>query len=631
MLNQILTWARELTPHRYQQRWGSIIALFTVLPVFFDLLISDRSRPFGYLASDAFYYLTVARNWAQTGLSTFDGTYLTNGYHPLWQWLLTLLYGLNERLGFSESSLLTSLTVLSALLVGLGLKWTVDAILLKSRSRVIYVLSCALPVGLFSLLCAPFWLYLGQAGVEAQSGIEGGRPLFGTSWIYINGMESGLVLLCYGHLLWRAASDQLMHSRRALLITGLSLTLLTLSRLDHGLIAGWIYIGCLVHIFFSPQKTSETKQDHVKSSLALTLPLIIPIGLYLIYNHVCFGSALPLSGKLKSSFPQLTNSNIDHLSHLLSAQPPAHWLPRAGRWLQMAIPALFVVLWFPSWLTFTRYQDQIALTVRPKRHILDSFLGWSGLGIISLFLYNFLFVGLFHQGTWYYPISTLWVSLVALRWVEWSQDRDSKLKNSKDSQDSTASSKEKHIEVSHSSYWIIIGIGFCTALSLLSFLILHRVEVREKWSEFYYQEAPKIRAHYLKSEQAKTATALLSYDDGIVAFATGLPTLSGLGFTLDREGAIAFQNKQLFELALKRGHVILTSLAYFNQDLMKRLPKDLRQSPAHSQQILQRLLRSWPLSLTTKQLKEHRFEFDYLANDRSILMIRVKPLKDSKR
>src|SRR5260370_37962417 len=43
-------------------------------------------------ADDAFYYFEIARRLASTGRSTFDGQVLTNGYHPLWQLILTLQY-----------------------------------------------------------------------------------------------------------------------------------------------------------------------------------------------------------------------------------------------------------------------------------------------------------------------------------------------------------------------------------------------------------------------------------------------------------------------------------------------------------------------------------------------------------
>lgn len=43
-----------------------------------------------YLEDDAFYYTVIAHNIAQSGVSTFDGQTLTNGYHPLWLAIMVL-------------------------------------------------------------------------------------------------------------------------------------------------------------------------------------------------------------------------------------------------------------------------------------------------------------------------------------------------------------------------------------------------------------------------------------------------------------------------------------------------------------------------------------------------------------
>ncbi len=45
----------------------------------------------GIVADDAFYYLVIGRHIAQTGVSTFDGQNLANGYHPGWMMLITMV------------------------------------------------------------------------------------------------------------------------------------------------------------------------------------------------------------------------------------------------------------------------------------------------------------------------------------------------------------------------------------------------------------------------------------------------------------------------------------------------------------------------------------------------------------
>ena len=41
-----------------------------------------------FVHDDAFYYFGIAQRWSRHGFSTFDAINPTNGYHPLWQWLL---------------------------------------------------------------------------------------------------------------------------------------------------------------------------------------------------------------------------------------------------------------------------------------------------------------------------------------------------------------------------------------------------------------------------------------------------------------------------------------------------------------------------------------------------------------
>ena len=50
------------------------------------------SRGISLFIDDAFYYLLIARNFAESGLPTFDGIHATNGFHPLWMLMLAAMY-----------------------------------------------------------------------------------------------------------------------------------------------------------------------------------------------------------------------------------------------------------------------------------------------------------------------------------------------------------------------------------------------------------------------------------------------------------------------------------------------------------------------------------------------------------
>lgn len=49
-----------------------------------------------FTLDDGFYYFKIAANIADGKGSTFDGIHLTDGYHPLWAWLLVLLFKLTD-------------------------------------------------------------------------------------------------------------------------------------------------------------------------------------------------------------------------------------------------------------------------------------------------------------------------------------------------------------------------------------------------------------------------------------------------------------------------------------------------------------------------------------------------------
>jgi hypothetical protein len=85
-------------PHKFESASSSSLSsiLFIAAAVFAGtllplLLYLRRCSPFAETSvfqPDAFYYLTVARNSLHTSFYSFDGVHPTNGFHPVWQFLL---------------------------------------------------------------------------------------------------------------------------------------------------------------------------------------------------------------------------------------------------------------------------------------------------------------------------------------------------------------------------------------------------------------------------------------------------------------------------------------------------------------------------------------------------------------
>ncbi|MBM4782630.1 MAG: hypothetical protein GQE15_33560 [Archangiaceae bacterium] len=63
-----------------------------VAPILADVLHGGGPRLFGYTAADTFYYLVVGRNVGLEGVIGSDGERPSNGFHPLWQAAVSLVY-----------------------------------------------------------------------------------------------------------------------------------------------------------------------------------------------------------------------------------------------------------------------------------------------------------------------------------------------------------------------------------------------------------------------------------------------------------------------------------------------------------------------------------------------------------
>jgi hypothetical protein len=124
---------------------------------------------------DSFYYLEVARRLAETGRSSFDGQTLTNGYHPLWQLILTLQYLL-----VGDSGLATLLLQLVAFSLAVWVVLTVSeleswalplfalVLFIVFRGDALTGMELALLLFCFALFMAALrhgsWIWVGVAG-----------------------------------------------------------------------------------------------------------------------------------------------------------------------------------------------------------------------------------------------------------------------------------------------------------------------------------------------------------------------------------------------------------------------------------------------------------------------------------
>lgn len=223
-----------------------------------------------YSNDDTCYYLGIARNLARGEGPTFDGLNRTNGFHPLWQLILTLpfLAGAGTDLAWRLALALT------VIVWGVGL-WFLRRIVLRRWGEAA------------ALLCLLLCLWPQIYG-NATSGME-------------VTLTFTLVLILFDQV-ERKRVMGLEAPPGAELAAGALLALIFLSRLD----TAFLHLAAGVYFIVAWWKGRERGRglgDFLARGLRLFGPTALALIAYLLWNRLAFGSPMPISASLKSSFP----------------------------------------------------------------------------------------------------------------------------------------------------------------------------------------------------------------------------------------------------------------------------------------------------------------------------------------
>ena len=229
-------------------------------------------NPTAFVTEDAYFYLVSARRFARGQGQTFSGIFPTNGFHPLW---LYLLYGWASLCQLVRPSSLLSARF-AVFPAAACFFWGTRQLLGLARTL---RLSAALVAGVPMVFVG----VMGVLGSEGHALYAAARTL--------------LVRLAKGA--GDEASDGLASDGKAI-VTGLWAALVVLARLDS---IFWIAaFGA-----WSLASSGATPAPRVtRRRLGLCLgTCVVALGPYLLSNAVWFGGLLPISGWMKSSFPRL--------------------------------------------------------------------------------------------------------------------------------------------------------------------------------------------------------------------------------------------------------------------------------------------------------------------------------------
>ena len=556
----------------------AITAGLLVLPVAADLAGSGPDGPFRYFSADAFYYFAIARNAILHGSLSFDQHFPTNGFHPLWQGLVCLGYAACHTAGLGEVTFLYWVLLLNLLLVAAATVYLGCAV--GAAGLRLSMLFLLLPVGVYALIVSPAWLrYVLTGSLAAQNPYEGSQPLYGTLWSYVNGMESSLVLFFFAVCAhWHVRQRDDGQSLSSAVVCGLLLSCLCLSRLDHV----FFPVSYLSLVFLEAWRRRNAAL--LRFALSASLVFGASMAAYMGANWLYVGAPLPVSGTLKTTFPRFNTQCLAGIRSLVAEFNRPFWLSFFWREAQLLIPVFFALFFLGS-LAFRAAPWRRKGGNGPVLNRFDEYLGVTAVSVILLASYNFLFVPLSLQGHWYYPVSTLFCTLVPLsfagRWKPSSHGGRGR------------------------SRWVSMAV--LVGLQLAVFVLLHRrLDYHRRYSAFYLSESKNVVERY-----GARAVRLLCHDDGIVAFSLPFPTMSGTGLALDKEAARRYRDETILGLALDRGFDRVTTLVY--QNFHEKLTKE------SSTEEIQRRIPFWPIQRNDLQL-----EVEYLSLSGEFAIYRVK-------
>jgi hypothetical protein len=244
-------------------------------------LLSHRSL--AYYADDFFYYLQIAHNLVEHGRSTFDGTTLTNGYHPLWLLVVAAFYFCGGDQGvFAGVAVLTVAATVTTYLITQKLlsRYSIDPLI----------------AAFWAAWAALFALSMDRTGMEVILTV----PLLLAFLLFVDG-------------------EDYLRMPRSTVWAGFLAALVILSRLDTVLLLVLYFAGLLL-------------TEH-RSLLLRRVPWIclglVPVFVYAASNLWFFGSLGPVSSNAKHLQPGYTFSakTLQTLFHPLGLVAMAFLIP----------------------------------------------------------------------------------------------------------------------------------------------------------------------------------------------------------------------------------------------------------------------------------------------------------------
>jgi hypothetical protein len=190
----------ENDPRTPSFRWLEYVGAVAILgAMLLPVLLARGETQVQYLADDAYYYVVIARNWAATGVPTFDGFAPTSGFHLAFGAVMALVAKLSawDALGMGRAAV-----VVNAAAVALAVP-----VLSGALRRLCGVQPWAASLALLVPLMATVWR-------GTLTGVEYGLALLGASLVW----WAAARIVVEGRLAWLAVAPLVLVFRSDLVL-----------------------------------------------------------------------------------------------------------------------------------------------------------------------------------------------------------------------------------------------------------------------------------------------------------------------------------------------------------------------------------------------------------------------------
>ena len=435
-----------------------IYSILIILFFFISYILYSFLEPPIYTLSqtpgDTFYYLVYGREAADLKFFSWNGLYPSNGFHPLWLVFVSLSFSISENLDIVIYLLSIFLFIFFVISI-----WYFYKISQIYNDRLIQIIS----IFLFAILATKYFFWY---------------------------MESALSVVLFLVYIYYATYKFIQKERRNISISfsiGVISSLIVLSRLDLVLLISPLH-GYLIF--------SSLLRKKLKVSLALALPPILIVGGYVILIYLITGSPVPLSGVIKSNFPNIFQN--------------LNWSTLLSNQIKYGILAIIITLICTIGSTIlTKFTKKELISFKLKNYLNIIYLLLIGTFLHTLYHVTFSNIG--SVGRWYFIVH-LNVSILSISLFLY------------------------YLKIFFNYYTIKKKIFYITIIITLPLIFYNSINLRETFT--YRDDLPYKKMEYINKEpyavmkfaemlnkkKFDKSTKIFDPTDGSFAFFSKIPT-----------------------------------------------------------------------------------------------------------